>query len=207
MACPESKTEDGFERQFGVNHLGHHLFTKLLLPTLIASSTASLNSRVINISSTGHRFSKMRWDDYNFEEPGSYDPMIAYAQSKTANIWAANYIERHFGPQGVHAWSVHPGGVWSGLQQFAPPEARQFYKEDPQWTSQWQTPEQGAATPVWAAIASVLEGKGGKYLSECGVAKVFDSPDFLPHPYAATWAYDPESEDRLWELSDRLVKE
>jgi NAD(P)-dependent dehydrogenase (short-subunit alcohol dehydrogenase family) len=205
MACPESKTQDGFERQFGVNHLAHHFLTKLLLPTLIASSTADHKSRVVNLSSTGHRFGKVQWDDYNFEKPNTYDGMLAYAQSKTANLWTANYIDRHYGPKGVHAYSVHPGGVWSGLQQFAPPELQKYYQEDPEWKPIWQTPEQGAASTVWAAVASVLEGNGGQYISETGVADVVETAEFQPLPHAAPWAFEPESEDRLWELSERLV--
>jgi NAD(P)-dependent dehydrogenase (short-subunit alcohol dehydrogenase family) len=110
MACPESTTEDGFETQFGTNHLAHFLLFQLLKPTLLASSTPEFNSRVVALSSLGHRSATVQFDDLDFKKQG-YQPFVAYGQSKTANIWMANEIERRFGAQGLHAMSVHPGGA------------------------------------------------------------------------------------------------
>jgi len=148
MATPFSKTMDGFERQFGVNHLAHFLLTSLLLPTLVASSTPDFNSRVVCLTSTAHRYSSVRLDDYNWDTPGAYEPFQAYGQSKTANIWTANYIDRVYGPRGVHALSVHPGGIWTGLQASLAPEVVAAWKASPDIRNMMQSPEQGAATSV-----------------------------------------------------------
>ncbi|KAH8673404.1 putative short-chain dehydrogenase [Xylariales sp. PMI_506] len=205
MAPPYSKTPDGFERQFGVNHLAHYLLSVLLLPTLLSSSTPDFNSRVVFVSSSSHRYSQVRWDDYNYEQPGAYDPYQGYGQSKTAMIWTANYIDRHFGDQGVHALSLHPGGIWTGLQAFSDAEQVEKWKQEPEVMKSMQTPEQGAATTIWAAVAKVWEGKGGEYLSECTIAGPAQDLVSTMETGAAPWVKDPESEDRLWELSGRLV--
>ncbi|KIX05562.1 uncharacterized protein Z518_06434 [Rhinocladiella mackenziei CBS 650.93] len=152
MATPESKTVDGFERQFGVNHLAHFALTGLLLPALISSSRPDFNSRVVSVSSSSHRYSGIHWDNVNLM--GCYDPYVAYGQSKTANIWKANYIDRVYGPKGVHALSLHPGGIWTGLQQYARPEQLAQWKADPEVTGVMKSPEQGAATSIWAACVS-----------------------------------------------------
>ncbi|CAH0043773.1 unnamed protein product [Clonostachys solani] len=206
MATPYSKTKEGFERQFAVNHLAHYLLTTLLLPTLKSSSTAGQNSRVINLSSTGHRLSTFQFDNYNFEKPGSYEPFTAYGQSKTANAWTANYIDRVFGPLGVRAFSVHPGAISSGIQAFCDPALMKQLLEDPEGSKAWQTAQQGAATSVWAAVAVELEGQGGKYLSQCSVAgpaKTLSPAEF--DPGYAPHLYDQDGEERLWNLSASLV--
>jgi NAD(P)-dependent dehydrogenase (short-subunit alcohol dehydrogenase family) len=122
MMTPFSLTVGGFERQFAVNHLAQYLLAKLLLPTLTSSSTPAFNSRVVAVSSSTHRFGSVRFDDINFSKPDSYDPVLSYAQSKVSTIWLANYIDRVYGPKGVHANSVHPGGIWTGLQAHTPAE-------------------------------------------------------------------------------------
>lgn len=205
MMTPFSRTVDGFELQFAVNHLAHYLLTTLLLPTLMSSSTPEFNSRVVAVTSAGHRYSTVPLDDPNFTKPNSYDPLKSYAQSKLANIWLANYIDRVYGPKGVRANSVHPGGIWTGLQAFTPADTIEKWKADPTIEKKMMTSEQGAATTVWAAAAKAWEGKGGKYLSNCEVAA--PSEDLLAalDPGYAAHAYDPEGEDRLWELSAKLV--
>lgn len=204
MATPEgSKTADGFEQQFGVNHLAHFTLTALLLPILLHSSTPSFNSRVVAITSSAHRYSAINWEDVNLTR--NYNPWVGYGQSKTATIWMANYIDRVYGPRGVHATSVHPGGVFTALHQNVAPEMMAEWQRDPAMIASMLTPEQGAATMAWAAAAKVWEGKGGKYLSDCGVGgpaknlmSVLD-PGYGPH------AFDEEEENRLWELSCKLA--
>jgi NAD(P)-dependent dehydrogenase (short-subunit alcohol dehydrogenase family) len=205
MATPFSKTADGFERQFGVNHLAHFLLTSLLLPTLVASSTPKFNSRIVCLTSSAHRYSSVRVDDYNWETPGAYEPFMAYGQSKTANIWTANYIDRVYGPRGVHALAVHPGGIWSGLQDSLAPEVIAEWKANPDLMNMMQSPEQGAATSVWAAVGRVWEGKGGEYLANCEVAPPLKDATSPTEVGAAAHVHDREGEDSLWELSERLV--
>ncbi|KFX87960.1 hypothetical protein V495_08328 [Pseudogymnoascus sp. VKM F-4514 (FW-929)] len=209
MATPYSQTADGFERQFGVNHLAHFLLTALLLPTLEASSTANFNSRVVNVSSSSHRYSKVDFDNYNYTKE-TYERHQAYGQSKTANIWTANYIDRVYGPRGVHAFSLHPGGIFSGLTAYLEPEMVAAFKADPSVLVDMLTPEQGAATSVWAAVGKVLEGKGGLYLANCTIAPP-ENPDEMKSvqsPRAAPWVKgETEAENKLWELSAKLVGE
>jgi NAD(P)-dependent dehydrogenase (short-subunit alcohol dehydrogenase family) len=106
-----TKTIDGFEMQFGTNHLGHFLLFQLLKAALVSSSTPDFQSRVVCVSSTGHRAGGIHFDDINLEAPGAYDRWVAYGQAKTANIYMANSIERHYGSKGVHGFSLHPGGI------------------------------------------------------------------------------------------------
>lgn len=109
MASPEGQTQDGFETQFGTNHLGHFLLFQLLKPTLLASSTSDFNSRVVSLSSSGHRMSNIEPDNYNLK--GIYDPWKAYGQSKTANVLLANEITRRYGKKGLQGLSLHPGAI------------------------------------------------------------------------------------------------
>jgi len=205
MAPPKGATKDGFELQFGVNHLAHFALTVLLLPALAKSSTAEFNSRVVDVSSSGHRFSGIVWDDPNFDKPGSYKPYVAYGQSKLANLLMANYIDRVFGPIGVHATSVHPGAIWSGLYAHADDAIKRQWAADPEIMDRMQSPEQGAATQVWAAVGKVWEGQGGKYLANCTVAPPTDDLTSILSTGVAPYAYDVESEDRLWKLSEELT--
>lgn len=203
MATPESQTVDGFERQFGVNHLAHFTLTVLLLPALISSSTSDFNSRVVNVSSSSHRYSSIHWQDFNLRR--SYDPYVAYGQSKTANIWTANYIDRNYGVKGVHSLSLHPGGIWSGLQQYADPEKLAQWKEDNEIGPLMKSPEQGASTSVWAAVAKVWEGKGGKYLADCRIAPPAKNLTSAMDDGVGPDAYNEEGENKLWALSEKLT--
>ena len=204
MATPEgSKTADGFEQQFGVNHLAHFTLTALFLPTLIQSSTPSFNSRVVSLTSSGHRYSALHWDDVNLTK--DYNPWIGYGQSKTACIWLANYIDRVYGSRGVHAVSVHPGGSFTGLMQNLSQETLAEWQKDTTMMLGMLTPEQGAATSTWAAVGKAWEGKGGKYLCNCTVGEpAKDMMSIVDYGYAPH-AFDEEGEDRLWELSCELA--
>ncbi|KAH7156586.1 putative short-chain dehydrogenase [Dactylonectria macrodidyma] len=204
MATPEgSKTADGFEQQFGVNHLAHFALTALLLPVLVNSSTPAFNSRVITLTSAAHRYSAINWDDVNMTK--NYDPWVSYGQSKTAVIWMANYIDRVYGPRGVHAVSVHPGGSLTGLHQNVTPEMSAEWQKDTAMMASMVSPEQGAATSTWAATADVWEGRGGKYLSNCSVGGPAQDITSILDPGYGPHVYDEEGENRLWALSCELT--
>ena len=202
MAWPESRTADGFEMHFGTNHLGPFLLFNLLKPTLLASSTPSFNSRVVNVSSTGHRYTQIHFDNPNLT--GEYEPFIAYGQSKLANIYMANELDRRYGSKGLHALSVHPGGIWSGLQRHMPDDEMKAWNT-PQVDVHMKSPAQGAATTVWAAIAREWEGKGGKYLEDCQVSPPVEEGYTVMSPGYEKYTYDPESEKKLWTLSLQMI--
>ncbi|KAI1616097.1 hypothetical protein EDD36DRAFT_460991 [Exophiala viscosa] len=202
MALPErTLTQDGHEAQFQTNHLGHFLLFQLLKPTLLASATPAFASRVVNVSSIGHRTSSIRFDDLDFSEAGSYTPFGGYGQSKTANIYMANEIERRYGPLGLHAWSLHPGGIDTGLQLHVDFSA---IKAMPEVQRGMHSVEQGAATTVLSAIDKELEGKGGKYLENTAVAGPVQDAGFASLGYAE-WAYDEDAAKKLWTVSNQIV--
>jgi NAD(P)-dependent dehydrogenase (short-subunit alcohol dehydrogenase family) len=203
MACPLGRTAQGFEMQFGTNHLGHFLLTGLLLPALLAGAEEAGESRVISLSSAGHRFSPVDFEDPNYERR-DYDKWAAYGQAKTANSLFALGFERRFGGRGVHANAVHPGAIVTELGRYLTREDREMLdasRPSGQPLS-FKSVEQGAATSVWAATAPELAGRGGLYLEDCHVAgPAQEGRDEGYHPYAL----DPGQADRLWELSEALV--
>ena len=195
-----TKTVDGFEAQFGTNHLSHFLLFQLLKPTLLKSSTPDFNSRVVCVASSGHSNSGVHFDDLGLDH--CYTPWLAYGQSKTANIYMANEIDRRYGSRGLHASSLHPGGIWTGLQVHADFSA---FRGKPEVEKNMKSPAQGAATTVWAAVAKEWEGKGGKYLEDCDMSpSVADKGDSKSAGHAKH-AYDSAAEGKLWEVSSRLV--
>jgi NAD(P)-dependent dehydrogenase (short-subunit alcohol dehydrogenase family) len=209
MATPYGHTEDGFETQFGTNHIGHFLLFQLLKPILLKSSTPSFNSRLISVSSWGHRFGSIRFDDnFDWKNGKGYEPFEAYGQSKTANIYLACEIDRRYSSKGLHATSLHPGGISTGLQVHITEEQMKAWDVSDMMRYMKNT-EQGAATSVYAAISHEWEGKGGKYLSDCVVQapfkKIEEGPGALFDDGYATWIYDPEKEGRLWKESLRLI--
>lgn len=204
MAIPEArKTIDGFEQQFGVNHLAHFTLTVLLLPSLIRSSTPAFNSRIVTVTSSGHRYSAINWEDVNLTH--TYQPWLAYGQSKTANIWLSNYIDRVYGLQGVHANAVHPGGALTQLHKHVPSDMKAEWGKDEVMMANMRTPEQAASTVVWASVAKVWEGTGGKYLYNCSIGEpAKDLMSILDDGYAPH-AFDEEGGKRLWDLSSKLT--
>ena len=200
MATPEGKTADGFESQFGTNHLAHFLFFCLVKDTMIASSTPAFQSRVVNVSSSGHHAGEIQFDNYDFES-GNYTPWGGYGQSKTANIYMANEIENRYGAKGLHGLSLHPGGIWTGLQKFIPEETMKEWKARPNVENMLKSTEQGAATSVLAAVGKVYEGKGRLYLEDCDVTELTKTGDEGHSAYA----FDKEKEARLWRDSLRMV--
>lgn len=204
MAIPDLRlTADGYELQFGTNHLSHFLFYKVLEPALLAAASPELPSRVVNVSSASHNVNGINSsDNYNFEK-GGYDPTVAYAQSKTANIYMANEIERRYGQRHLHATSLHPGIIQTGLTKHMPPDA---FKGMEFLFPTMKSPEQGAATTVWAAVGKAWEHEGGKYLADCAVAEPYvEGENKIVSPGCSPHAYEVVPAKRLWSDSLKLV--
>lgn len=202
MALPTRElTKDGFEAQFGTNHLAHFLLFQRLKKTLLASSTPAFPSKVICVSSSAHKVTGIHFDDLTLSHPGAYGPWIGYGQSKTANVYMANEIDRRYGSRGLRAFSLHPGGIWTGLQVHMDTTP---YEGDPEVMKSIKSVEQGAATTVYAALDREMEGKGGLFLEDCHVA-VKASEAQKPQVGYAAWAYDETAEKKLWKMSCELV--
>jgi NAD(P)-dependent dehydrogenase (short-subunit alcohol dehydrogenase family) len=197
MACPFAKTADGFELQFGSNHLGHFLATCLLVPAIRHGT----DGRIVSLSSRGHHMSPVVFDDVHFERH-PYDKWQSYGQAKTANVLFAVALERRLALHGVHAYAVHPGAIVTELGRHLQPEDLVFLQARARGM-QFKSVEQGAATSVFAATAPELAGRGGLYLEDCHVAAVNDAPDALDG--VKSYALDSAAAERLWELSERLV--
>ncbi|KAH8589533.1 hypothetical protein B0O99DRAFT_599820 [Bisporella sp. PMI_857] len=206
MALPKLEyTADGFEKQFGVNHLAHFLLFELLKPALLASASPEFSSRVVNLSSSAHHVASINESgNYNFEKT-NYNDWVSYGQAKTANIYMANQIERQYGPRGLHATSVHPGMIGTGLMQHIDPALLEAWKQDKSAYMAMKSPEQGAATTVWAAIGKEWEKKGGEYLADCGTTTRGNDNHEIGGVGFAGHAYNPENEARLWKDSLKLV--
>ncbi|KAM9873778.1 WW domain-containing oxidoreductase [Verticillium dahliae] len=205
MAVPDLRfTEDGHELQFGTNHLAHFLFFELLKPALLAGVTDDFHSRVVNVASMGHLMGGINASDNYDYKNGGYTPYAAYAQSKTANIYMASEIERRYGRRGLHATSLHPGVIMTELVRFMTTEQLAEYGTEEE-RLKFKSPEQGAATTVWAAIGQEWATKGGKYLLDCSVAKAAPADLQGLGPYFVAHTYDPENEARLWRDSLKLV--
>jgi NAD(P)-dependent dehydrogenase (short-subunit alcohol dehydrogenase family) len=203
MASPEERVGDGWESQFATNHLGHYMLANLLWPALVANGGA----RVVALTSTGHKFSDIRWDDPQFTT--GYDKWQAYGQAKTADALFAVQLDALGEPFGVRAFAVHPGGIMTELQRHLPREemvAAGWMTEDGVVSERFKTPEQGAATSVWAATSPQLAGKGGVYCEDCDIAEITvpDSPDARLRGVNA-YAVDRDSAARLWALSAALT--
>lgn len=202
-----TKTADGFEMHIGTNHFAHFYLFVLLKDLLLAGSSPEFQSRVVNVSSSGHRFCAEQFDDINLDR--EYDPVVGYGSSKTANIHMANQIERVYGGQGIHGYSLTPGGIYTPLQKHIQEEMKAV-REDSTYANWMKGLEQGCATTVWAATARELEGKGGVYCENCAVAvKAPEGLDEsgkgrLQYGYAK-WAYNQEMEERLWKMSLEAV--
>ena len=199
MASPHMQTQDGFELQFGTNHVGHFLLTNLLMPALLNGTP----SRVVSLSSRGHHFSPVVFGDIQFENR-EYDKWLSYGQSKTANILFAVELDRRYGDNGVHAYAVHPGGIMTELGRHLTEEDRERIRSRSD-TFVWKTIPQGAATSVYAATAPELERRGGIYLEDCHVAEINDAEDAING--VKSYAVDGGGARTLWEISEELVGE
>lgn len=205
MAAPQGVTKDGFETHMGSNHYGHFLLFQLLKPLLLASSSPTHPSRTINLSSSGHRLGGIRFADPNFSKT-AYDPWQAYGQSKTANIYMANHIDRHYGPRNLRAVSVHPGVILSTeLCRHVPPQGLEHIADAEFFGRIEKSAEQGAATTVWAAVAPCFDRRGGVYLADVGEASAAEEGELVGGPGYGAHAYDEEAEEALWRISCEAV--
>ena len=201
MACPFGKTSDGFELQFGSNHLGHFLMTGLIAPSLLRGAPA----RVVSVSSRGHHLSPVVFDDIHFERR-PYVKWSSYGQSKTANILFAVELGRRLRSRGVHANAIHPGTIATELSRHMGREDFELVqKRQPGGKMRLKSVEAGAATTVYAATAPELEGRGGLYLEDCGIANVDDAEDAAGG--VRSYAVDPDAAKRLWSISEEMVGE
>ncbi|MEB4208518.1 SDR family NAD(P)-dependent oxidoreductase [Mycobacterium sp. 94-17] len=195
MFTPFGRTGDGFELQIGTNHFGHFELTRLLIPQLAAASGA----RIVALSSGGHVLGDVDFDDPNWERR-DYDKFAAYGASKTANILHALEADRRLRDLGIRAYAVHPGTVATSLARYMSREdfsrlrklAAANRPEPSDGFLDFATPEQGAATQVWAAVSPELADRGGLYLEDCGISA------------AAPHARDERRAAELWELSEKL---
>lgn len=199
MACPQASTVDGFELQIGTNHVGHFLLTQLLMPTF------GPGSRVVSLSSAGHRFSDVDLDDPNFEKT-PYEPWVAYGRSKTANALFAVELDRRLADRGAHAYSLHPGGIMTELGRHLTEEsiATLTGSVPAGEPIEWKTIPQGAATTVFGATAPELDAHGGAYLEDCRIAARNDAPE--SRGGIRGYAIDPERALALWECSETWVQ-
>jgi NAD(P)-dependent dehydrogenase (short-subunit alcohol dehydrogenase family) len=209
MACPFGHTADGFETQFGTNHLGHFLLTALLFPALQAGE----HPRVVTLTSAGHSRADVDLADPNFEHT-EYSPWVAYGRAKTANALFARELARRAGPSGLLSFSVHPGGIITDLGRHLTDELMHDMADFARRRSaaasdsgapkdlHFKTVEAGAATQVWAATTSELAGHNGAYLADCGLGVLGADPGV--NGFMA-YLLDDEHAAALWELSERLV--
>jgi NAD(P)-dependent dehydrogenase (short-subunit alcohol dehydrogenase family) len=206
MATPFGKTADGFETQFGTNHLGHFVLVNRI------ASLMKPGSRLVNLSSAGHRYSDVDLDDPNFERT-PYDPWVAYGRSKSANVlFAVEFDRRHKG-DGIRATAVHPGGIQTELSRHLAPEAIQALIDrisaatraagEPDF--KYKTVPQGAATTVWAGVVAAAADVGGRYCEDCHVAEIEPNP--AKRAGIKPYALNPETAKALWAKSEEMVHE
>jgi NAD(P)-dependent dehydrogenase (short-subunit alcohol dehydrogenase family) len=197
MAAPETRVGPGWEAQFAVDHLGHYALVGLLWPAV------GPGARIVSVSSRGHHYSGMRWDDVHFTR-GGYDKWLAYGQAKTANALFAVHLDD--ADRGVRAFSLHPGRIPTNLVRYLEPAelvAAGMTNEAGEVIGNVKTIEQGAATQVWAATAPRLAGLGGVYLEDCEVAE--PAPADGTRVGVKAYAADPAEAARLWALSAELT--
>jgi len=210
MATPFGHTADGFETQFGTNHLGHFVFINRI------ASLINPGGRLINLASSGHRFSNVNLEDPNFETT-PYDPFVAYGRSKTANILFAVEFDRRHKDRGIRAAAVHPGGIQTELGRHMDPGSIQAMIEqmNKQEAAQgnapfeWKTIPQGAATSVWAAIVAPAEAIGGQYCENCHVGHLVADDVVISAISEGVrgYALDPANAKALWKKSEEMVGE
>ena len=210
MACPFGKTVDGFEMQFGTNHLGHFVLVNRI------ASLMKNGSRLVNLSSAGHRFSDVDLEDPNFDRT-PYNDWAAYGRSKTANILFAVEFDRRHKPNGIRATAVHPGGIQTELTRHMDSTVIQQRIEEINAQAKkagkppfrWKTLEQGAATTVWAAAVADADEVGGRYCEDCHVGEPLSDSEEAGMISAGVrpYALDAERAKALWVKSEAMVGE
>ncbi|CAB4689000.1 MAG: SDR family NAD(P)-dependent oxidoreductase [Actinobacteria bacterium] len=198
MACPEEHVGPGWELQLATNHLGHYALVNRLWPLI------SGGARVVSVSSGGHHFSGIRWDDPSFA--GGYDKWLAYGQSKTANVLFAVHLDRVGRDRGVRAFSLHPGAILTPLGRHLThddmADLLSYGTDGEPVLPDFKSPEAGASTAVWAATSPQLDGLGGLYLEDCDVAPMAaDGPVTVETQGVKPHAVDPAEAARLWAWS------
>jgi NAD(P)-dependent dehydrogenase (short-subunit alcohol dehydrogenase family) len=211
MACPFGHTADGFETQFGTNHLGHFVLANRIAPLM------GSNARLVNLSSSGHRFSDVNLDDPNFETT-PYEPFIGYGRSKTANILFAVEFDRRHKAAGIRATAVHPGGIATELGRFAYAEPGALQKRVDEINAvhaaagkpafSLKSVPQGAATSVWAGVVAPADAVGGLYCENCHVAERLEGEvSSAVAEGVRPYALDPQRAKALWAKSEAMVGE
>ena len=206
MACPQMPTKEGWDLQFAVNHIGHFILTKGLLPIMMKSSEA----RIVTLSSTGHKLSGIQWEDVHFDE--SYDKWKAYGQSKTAASLLAVEISNKMKNEGIKTYSVHPGGIFTPLQRHLEKEemiALGWLGEDGELSemaaANFKSTTQGAATSLWCATSPMLNNVSGVYCENCDVAVRQEDGPSARYVGVADWAVDTDEASKLWELTEHTL--
>jgi NAD(P)-dependent dehydrogenase (short-subunit alcohol dehydrogenase family) len=205
MALPELElTREGWEIQFAVNHLGHFALANGLRDALAAAG----NARVVAVSSSGHQLSPVIFDDIHFRFR-QYEPLLAYGQSKTANVLFAVGASARWKKEGITANSLMPGAILTNLQRHVDQETMKKWRGgkdiDPDnLPANFKTPEQGAATSVLLASSPLLEGIGGRYFFDCNEAEIVTQRT-TDMSGVAPFALDAANAERLWEESLRML--
>lgn len=210
MATPFGHTADGFETQFGTNHLGHFVLVNPIAPLI------QTGGRLINLASSGHRFANVDLEDPNFERT-PYEPFVAYGRSKTANILLALAFDARHRERGVRAAAVHPGGIQTELGRHMDPSSmlamvdqiNQQLAAEGKAPFEFKTIPQGAATSVWAGVFAAADEIGGRYCENCHVSQIIpdDAPFSRTDEGVRAYALDPATAAALWKKSEELVGE
>ena len=210
MATPLGRTIDGFETQFGTNHLGHFVFVNRI------ASLIRDGGRLINLSSAGHRYSNVDLDDPNFEHT-PYEPFVAYGRSKTANILFAVAFDRRHRNRRIRAAAVHPGGIHTELSRHVDPnrlekiveQINQQLAAEGKPAFKLKTISQGAATSVWAAVVASADEIGARYCENCHVGNTVsdDATITAVSEGVRGYALDATTAEALWKKSEEMVGE
>ncbi|XP_047131489.1 probable oxidoreductase [Hydra vulgaris] len=212
MACPKSFTKNGFETQFGVNHLGHFALTIGVLPALKEGAKLMNNkSRIINVSSTAHAYGKVDFNDIHFTKEREYEPFVSYGQSKTCNCLFSLALTKRFFNEGIASNSVMPGVIMTNLQRYINTEhlkEKGVIDSNGKPLINMKSVEAGASTSVWAAVSPDLEGKSGLYLENCAISKEESNIEKIRAEILgyAPYIMDEDAADKLWNISEELIK-
>lgn len=206
MACPLAHTAQGFESQIGINHFGHFMLANRLMPALKAAQGA----RIVMLSSTAHRIAGIDFDDMHFVTR-PYDKWVSYGQSKSAKSLLAVELDRRGKADGIRAFAVHPGGIFTPLQRHLPNEemvALGWKKQDgtpsDMAAAGFKSPSVGASTSLWAATSAKLDGLGGVYCEDCNIAEAVTA-DAEGYTGVRPWAVDDAIAAQLWDETEKQI--